>query len=280
VLLLGWLPLAYALGVWALLDWLLLGNPLYFLRSLAAHGGVFVRQAWPPPGALALTAALAALVALLLAAGMRRADGLLLALAALVAWGWHIFLRTASAAWVGDAAAPLALLLALAALGRLAQGMGGRGIYAAAILAPLVTVMALKEDRAASCAARPEQVWNNAELCRAVEADVRTRTPYGRVFVCGYEGLALLHDQPRGRLLPNLDLHIGELRRLYYGQTLFILIHRPIGRAAADSIHWRHPDSYRLGLERTLYERDFGGEWRLFKVVGAPTEEQLRAWRK
>ena len=115
---------------------------------------------------------------------------------------------------------------------------------------------------------------------QAVEADVRARTPYGRVFVCGYVGLAVLHDQPRGRLLPNLDLHVGELRRLYYGQTLFILVHRPIGRAAADSVHWRFPDSYRLGLERTLYARDFGEEWRLFKVVGAPTEEQLRAWRK
>ncbi len=283
VLLLGWLPVVYALAVWALLDWLLLGNPLYFVHPLAA-AGVLAWRGWvPEPTTMMVLTTVPAAVALLLALIRRRADDAVLGGLALAAWIWMELVRAASASWVADAAGPLALLLGIAALVRGARRITRRGgVLTAGLLAVLFAAVIWQPGRRS--APRVESVTvpqaRNAALCQAVEADVRARTPYGRVFVCGYEGLALLHDQPRGRLLPNLDLHVGELRRLYYGQTLFILVHRPIGRAAADSVHWRFPDSYRLGLERTLYARDFGEEWRLFKVVGAPTEEQLRAWRK
>lgn len=284
VLLLGWLPLAYALGVWALLDWLLLGDPIYFVRSLTAPGVLAWRKALPSGTVLLPLAGALAATACLLALARRRAAGdLLLGLLALGAWGWQELLRASSASWAAGAAEPLALLLAVVALVRVVRPRSGRGgAVTAGVLALLLAVGAWRDGHRQGLQVEPAAMrqTRDAALCREVEADVRARTPYGRVFVCGYEGLALLHDQPRGRLLPNLDLHVGELRRLYYGQTLFILVHRPIGRAAADSIHWRFPATYQLGLERAIYTRDFGDDWRLFTVVGAPTEEQLRAWRK
>jgi hypothetical protein len=44
-------------------------------------------------------------------------------------------------------------------------------------------------------------------------------------------------------------------------------------------VQGRFPDAYRDGMERTLHAGYFG-DWRLFEVVGAPSEEQLRNWRK
>ena len=51
VLLLGALPWIYALAVWALLNWLLLGHPLYFVRPLLA-ANVLVWRGWPDSGSI------------------------------------------------------------------------------------------------------------------------------------------------------------------------------------------------------------------------------------
>jgi len=221
------------------------------------------------------------------------------------AWIWAHVLTGYTADWSASAAAPLAMLLGVAAVVRTAvppakhapanEAMSGavaeaprawRPSVAVAVAGVVLLALAAgvwRDIRQTTLAerlavARRIVVRQNA-VFQSVPAYVQERTPYGRVFVCGYEGLGLLCNRPPNcRLTPNMDLHIGELRRLYHGQQLFVLIRRPEGRSAVDSIHWRFPGAYRHGIERTLYARDFG-EWRLFEVVGAPTEEQLRDWR-
>ena len=297
VLVLGWLPLLYAVGVWALLNRLLLGDSLYFLRSLTADS-VLVWKGWPGMGDAGHRLSVALGVT---AVGMgfwrRRSDGVWLGILTLGAWGWGRMLLGSSASWAETA--PLATMLGVVAVVRVAgpamhaapgseaQRFGEVALRLSALGMVSVTILALAvcawfDNRRVSCAERLAVARRSeaqaAAVCRSVETYVNGRTRYGRVFVCGYEGLALLRKASRNRLIPNLDLHVAELRRLYRGQTLFILVHKPIGRAVVDSVQWQFPEAYRDGMERTLHARYFG-DWRLFEVVGAPTEEQLREWR-
>ena len=94
----------------------------------------------------------------------------------------------------------------------------------------------------------------------------------------GYTGLDLQRGYTGDRLVPNLDLHIGALRRAYKGQNLYVLVPRPEGPARAESVFWKHPDIYTHGGDRLLFAEAFG-RWHLFEVVGAPTQEQLDEWK-
>lgn len=299
VLVLGWLPLVYAIGVWALLNRLLLGDALYFLRPLAADS-VLVWKGWPLLGGADLRMGLFfGIGAVVLGAWRRRPDAVLLGMLTVGAWGWDRLLTAASSGWA--ATTPMALLLGVVAvsratgsrvrpmeIGQTVESAERRRIPPMALASACLTMLALGgcfwiDPRRVSASERMAEARRSeahaAGICRKVEAYVNGRTRYGRVFVCGYEGLALLRATPRDRIIPNLDLHIPELRRLYHGQTLFILLHKPVGRAVADSVQGRFPDAYRDGMERTLHAGYFG-DWRLFEVVGAPSEEQLRNWRK
>jgi len=301
VLLLGWAPLLYALGVWALLDWLLLGHPLYFVQALFA-ARVHAWRGWPGAGGpVAVAAGVLALAAGAGAAWKRRADAGMLAGLALAALLWDGLLRAASAYWAAGAAVPLAALATVAALARLTgqaprppladdapmiaeeadAAVPARGALAVAGVALAVLAAAAVAGGRQACAARGRgaAAAQEAQLCREVEAYVAGRTPYGRIFACGYEGLALLRRQPRGRVLPNMDLHVATVRRAYRGQEIYLLVHRPAGLAAADSVHWRFPRAYQGEIEeRAMFSRDFG-DWRLFEIVGAPSADQLREWR-
>ena len=305
VLVLGWLPLLYALAVWSLLNWLLLGHPLFFVRPLfAAHALAW--HGWDDSGSIvARLIVVFGATAIALAAVRRRPDGAVLGVLGLGAWVWAHVLAGCSAGWAAGAAVPLALFLGVAAVARTvvppakpapagAPASGGReqappawrprmavavaGVVMLALAAGVWRdVRQTTVDDRLAVERRTER--RQAAVFQSVSTYVQEHTPYGRVFVCGYEGMGLLCNRsPESRLIPNMDLHVGELRGQYHGQHLFVLVHRPEGRAATDSIHWRFPGAYRHGLERTLYARDFG-EWRLFEVVGAPTAEQLHEWR-
>jgi hypothetical protein len=301
VLVLGWLPLVYALAVWALLNWLVLGHPLYFVRPAFAAGALAWRG-WPGSGSIVsrLIVVFGA-AAVVLAARRRRADGAVLGVLSLGAWVWAHVLTGLTAEWSATAAVPLALMLGVAGVVRTAlppvpvpavpEGVpppeqGWRPGVAMAVAALVLAALAAgvwRDVRQTSLAERLQLTRRlearRAVVCQSVSAYVRERTPYGRVFVCGYEGMGLLANRsPDSRLLPNMDLQLNELRRQYYGQQIFLLVRKPEGRAGVDSIHWRFPDAYRRGLERALFARDFG-DWRLFEVIGAPTENQLREWR-
>lgn len=305
VLVLGWLPLFYALAVWALINWLLLGHPFYFVQSLFSTN-VLVWHGWPESGSIVsrLVVVFCA-AAVVLAAVRRRPDGVVLGALGIGAWVWAHMLAGFTPNAPANAAVPLSLLLSVVAMVRtvvppppivayddvgyaaedlsvqtwrpgMAMAMAGvvlvalvagvwRDIHQTTLIERLVMARRMEVRRAI--------------VFQKVSDYVQERTPYGLVFVCGYEGLGLLCDRPPdSRLLPNMDLHVFGLRRQYHGQQLFVLIRRPEGRSAADSVHWRFPGAYRHGLDRAIFARDFG-DWRLFEVIAAPTTEQLRAWR-
>jgi len=276
-LLLGGLPPVYAFGVWMLLNRLVLGDPLFFVRSLGhlvPDAGLFLAALALP--ALALLPALLAVWILdgrseKPGAGAAGASAMLVALA--VAWlATDAVLVSYRIGWCGVTLRVCALSVLMIALARLKQPL-----YRLALSFGLFVWMSVFWFREAAPDERSET--GRGDLCREVESYVNARTPYGRVFVLGYAGLDLLRGCRSERLVANLDLHVGSLRRAYKGQNLYVLVPEPVGATRAESVFWRYPDIYTRGSERLLFARAFGN-WHLFEVVTAPTQEQLDEWRR
>lgn len=97
---------------------------------------------------------------------------------------------------------------------------------------------------------------------------VADKTPYGRIFVCGYDGIAASRGKYEVPVEPCLDLHLGELRNAYRKQQLFILVPEPKFENALESCVWRYGDVYSNGAQRLLFAEDFGS-WRLYEVISS-----------
>ena len=275
-LLLAWLPLFYALGVWLLMDRLVLGDALFFLRSVPT-----------------------------LVPDLRMFAGLLCAPAAwllpALILTWVLDARRVGAAWRSPAATALlmtfALMLVSVSVVLTRHGLGwDAALFNMCIFALLAAAMTRLRQPAYRLvlaltvivgfgsrwftASPPSDGAQTREHIRgAVEEHVNARTQYGRIFALGYAGLDLLSGYAGERVVPNMDLHIGSLRRAYRGQNLYLLVPRPEGAARAESVFWKHPDIYTQGGERLLFSGAFG-TWHLFEVVTAPTQEQLDEWKK
>lgn len=65
-----------------------------------------------------------------------------------------------------------------------------------------------------------------------------------------------------------LDFNFNRAVADYRGHHLFLLVHKPEGRSAMDSVHWKFDAIYELGDRATLYEDDFG-PWRLYEIIQA-----------
>jgi len=281
-LLLGGLPLVYAVSVWLLMNRLILGDALFFLRSLdflVPRLHTFVLAALSP--------------------------GLVLLPALAVTWVCDRRGEGTAGPGGGPTAASAVLIafaVALMASGRVLQAFGVGwntvALHVCALAVLMVALARLRQPVYRLAGALALFVWLSAswfgggsqgpvaaaerggtETCRQVEEYVTARTPYGRVFVLGYAGLDLLRGYSGERLLPNMDLHVGALRRAYPGQNLYVLVPRPEGIRRAESVFWKHPDIYELGGDRLLYAATFG-TWRLFEVISAPTQEQLDEWKR
>jgi hypothetical protein len=104
-----------------------------------------------------------------------------------------------------------------------------------------------------------------------LEREVLKRSRYVKVFVCGYESFPLLGARS-GRIFEHaLDFNFYKAAQDYRGHALFLLVQRPVGRSAMDSIHWKYGDFFVRGASSTLYYGDWGA-WRLFEIVQAPRE--------
>ena len=121
-----------------------------------------------------------------------------------------------------------------------------------------------------------EQTYRSSmmTLLQDVGKDVQKETPYGRVFICGYEGLGLPAFVGETAFTPCLDLYINELRTAYAGQQLYLLVPVPEGSKVTHSCVWRYDRLYENGAEHLLYAKDYGS-WRLYQVVSAPLASEL-----
>lgn len=274
-LLLAWLPPAYTLAVWLLVNRLILGDALFFLRSLhylVPHANAFVLTTLAP------TVAMVPALVIVWICDARRADeggaglraaGALLLLLALLMVGQARVLDYFGLDWSTALLHLCFLAILLMAVVRLPQPLYRLAIVLVVFVALSVRWFTVPLER--------EQSVSRAKICQEVEEYVQERTPYGRIFALGYSGLDLLRGYQGCKIVPNLDLHIGALRRAYKGQNLYLLVPEPKGAARAESVFWRHPNIYLHGGDRLLFCGKYG-TWHLFEVISAPTQEQLDEW--
>jgi hypothetical protein len=274
-LMLALLPLVYAWAVWASMSWVIMGNPLYFIANLPhlAFGlqdwhlihGAFHLVDW---FALILIAAAVGVL------GIQRrwqAACIVLLTALLIPIGRAL----ATSQLTEHDPIPILCLLPTAAilLPQLARERPRFALILPGALLALLLAADVYQFRitARTLRSRPDAASLSPEkrLLPQVADYVRARTQYAKVFVTGYQGLGLLHNNEDPLFVPSLDFNFNHARDSYYGQDLFILVHAPKGIAATDSIHWRFPEIYRLGSQSTLYAYEWG-DWRLFEIIQAP----------
>jgi hypothetical protein len=292
VLLVALLPLAYTIALWLLMCWLIMGDPLYAVRSLMAEGP------GPGPGETVIIpdvlwwsyAGLAVLVGWMLVLALRRHDrgGVCLAVLGLALPGAAGLMGLSERLWD---AAPLLLALLPAAILALGHWLAGRERMAAAVdvdssalrrrsavgvwllaflplvladMLPLSLSAGLPVNQPASCAAM------NMSWLPDLERHIRRQTRFAKVFVCGYGSFGLLQSQASPIFEHALDFNFEKSKHDYYGQVFYLLVNRPEQRSAMDSIHWQNRNIYLQGVKDALYDSDWG-DWRLFELIQAST---------
>jgi len=283
VLLVALLPLAYTTALWLLMCWLIMGDPLYAVKSLLVAGP-------GPGGALVLPdalwwcyAGLAVLVGWMLVLALRKHDrsGVCLALlglalpgaAGLMAWREQLW-DTAPLLLSLLPAAVLALGHWLATLETNAEGAAARcgrrtgGVWVLACLPLLADFVPLALSEGPLRTSPSSLIEQQTPWLPDLGRHIRLQTPFAKVFVCGFESFALLQNQASPIFEHALDFNFDKARHDYYGQVLYLLVHRPEQRNAMDSIHWKSRNIYVQGGKDALYDSDWG-DWRLFELIQA-----------
>jgi len=269
VLILGILPLVYAAGLWMLLCWLVMGDAFYFLRPLAQAASAAAPVLDPAglplsfwaPGALALfTVVLAGL------AGSRSAA--LLGASACAVHVAGLALNFAGLIPAGGSFGAVAPALSVAAVAALAHSRLPRQAAAPLTVATgaCIACFSFFSPRATPPLPQP------ANTAARVERHVAARSPHATVIVCGYDGFRLLRGSHSPVFVQSLDLDVRQVMADYAGHALFLLVPRPAGRAALESVHRKYPDIHRYGVDGALYDGDWNG-WRLFQLFPPPTSE-------
>lgn len=284
VLILTLLPLVYMAVLWVLMNRLIMGDCLYFVRSLSSP--IFARQALLPDSTIikgfhyiaACISALAAVISVLkkdragICLGTLGFSPLLLAL----------FMAAGGLLWdrvpVLFCLFPLCIMAIGYVIGVSGTIPSGRSRVLASLV-PLVMTVAtlLQSDPKETRAVQPDNFGSvmserNPQL-PLIEQHVLDRSRYARVFVCGYDSFLLLDPNTGPVFLHTLDFDFNKVKHDYPGHALYILVHRPIGRSAMDSIHWKYDRIFTLGSRGTLYDGDWG-DWRLFEIVQAEREKR------
>ncbi|MFO7870801.1 MAG: hypothetical protein R6V03_05150 [Kiritimatiellia bacterium] len=277
VLVLTLFPPVYVLAVWVLGNWLVMGDPLYFIRSLTS--GQLASQVRfasdDPVGAgYYLAGGLCAALALLCAVRSKQAPGFTALLAAApvvsvlwmnargILWGWEPVLASAGSMCV--------LALGHVSGGRAAGGKMAAVISAAAALG-VVASLWLWGSAPSEAAGKDGPAGADLDWVTDLKRRVLTCSRHAAVFACGYDSLIFADKaKPDSVVIPSLDFDFDRVRTAYPGRRLYVLVPRPEGVNSAESVFRRHRRFYDRGGERTLAAGRWGDGWRLFEIIQAP----------
>ena len=279
--LIGWLPVIYIFGTWVMLNWLIMGDPVFFLRSLTTYGqesGFPLLVVIFAPGILLL--GYLTIVTLFYRGQEDCAatvwNNRLLALLIVIAASGYIYgLSCLGLKWCASELLLSLLLIALIFCGRFFESRVLVVVSCAAFVVLAIWLGSALTPYSSNLPGADERQALRSE----VEDYVVARTKYGRVFVPGYTGLSLLQDYEGSLLVPNLHFRVNILRQEYFGQDLYVLVAKPEGVTAMEDIFSAYPGIYQYGCERLLYAQNFG-EWHLFQFVSAPTWRELQSTKK
>ena len=274
-IILGVVPAFYTIGLWVLMNWLIMGDWLYFVRPL------FQLRIDPTPQTVmgltrfhcAVTAAM--LLPLLAGALWRRRAGVYNAVAVASLAVLALLLRAHELLWPSSSILIVlfpAALLGIGLVTRLVRGLSPAAAVVPGMLPLALTVLMLSghlppaqpEHSTLADVQRERNLWRHR-----IRAHVLDRSQYGMVFCCGFDSFRLLGHESGDLFVHALDFNFNKAKDDYYGHRLFVLVPRPVGRSRLDSVHWKYPAIYTLGHRNALYDGDWG-HWRLFEVIQAP----------
>lgn len=284
VFILAFFPLLYTVGLWMLMNWLVMGDALYFARSLFTPRSIRDMVPGSPVGITVFHYASAAvsLVLAILALARKNRAGVCLGILGFSPLPFALLMGAKGLLW--EPVPVLFCLFPFAVLSTtyLAVVMSAKPSRRSVI--PVIAVLLIitgtvdwrypagkvAEKRAGSYG--PASTDQNRWLPR-IERHVLSRSKYATVFVCGYDSFPLIGSHPGVVFVHSLDFNFDKAEKDYPGHDLYVLVHRPQGRSAMDSIHWKYPRIFTLGSRTTLYDADFG-DWRLFEIIQAPTDRK------
>lgn len=273
VLIIGIMPTAYILSLWFLMNWLIMGDVLYFLKplwkvnllpALESGGGAKL-------GLLHLACGLIPAFTAGISAGSRNRTGVLWSMFALLMFLSVLLFRHVGMLWrdthILGVLPIFVFFTSVASMGHVGGGVvaGWRKLL---IVLPLAVLVLSYAD-----STRKEDIEVAEPQLPLIERHVIGRSRYAKVFVCGYDSFELLRGTKSDVFAHALDFNFNKSKNDYKGHDLFIMVKKPVGRGSGDSIHWKHMDIYTLGSEETLYDADWG-EWRLFQVIQPPRESR------
>lgn len=273
---LGMLPLVYVLGLWFLMNWLVLGDAFYFVRSLPGFSGSVSNSA-TQAGILPMDWCMLSAPGVLMLVSLVRRDraGAWMAILAATPLVAAVFMESYGLLWsrapVLLAATPFALFCAAMIPDRTTGSRTARSLLVMAVPVLLTGVgiaQTLRNDGTGDTTL--EQVLaERRTILAGVEKHVLSRSKYSKVFVCGYEGFMLLDRKASPVFVHSMDFNFNKATQDYRGHSLYLLVNRPVKKSGMDSIHWLYRDIYRFGAIDTLYEGDWG-DWRLFEILTPP----------
>lgn len=263
----GLLPLVYILGLWMLANWLIMGDFIFFLRSLPSAW----RQTHPAVSGLddlllCLAVPTTVGIALLLIGrkmGERKWTGMaILILSAVVASTFFI-----SHGSPGATASSLVASFALAtmAMGRFQLACGRWDRRAVAVCIVALTV-AGSFGLLPAAEAEPEATGPGLETISQIAEQIASESRHARVFVCGYESFGLLGHLRDPEFVRSINFDFVDVGALYRGMATYVLVKKPEGRSAVDTVHWKYTDLYGWGCEGAVFAADYD-DWRLFELV-------------
>ena len=281
VILLAVFPAIYAVGIWVLANWLIMGDALYFVRSLLFAG--------PVRGALTAGDLGSSLFLLLCGMGgavltgdallRRDGRGLCLGLLAVAPLGVAWILSLRHYLWETVPLVFSLLPLGVLSLGYLLKSRPAMAGGLRTTVAAMPLIMAGLAWQVPGTAAfgygrsgADQMVSEGAAWQSRIGAHVLRQSPFSKVFVCGYGSFGLLGARDDRLFVHSLDFNFYRAAHDYVGHSMYMLVHRPVGRMAMDSIHWKYDMLYTQGAYSTLYYGDWG-DWRLFEIIRGPREE-------
>jgi hypothetical protein len=286
VLILTLLPTVYIFALWILSNWLVMGDALYFthsfvplFRNSVAHCGTATRIS----SAHYLTS-WTAVVALVVSIARKNRDGIFIGILGIVPMLLGLFLASRGVLRPSSPILYCLYPLTILAVVYSAEKQGPDLHLPETGLAPLIwpyllslvpivltAIMILMPNPWGAVSKESEEEVanvseNHSELLAAVGRDVRMRSPHSKIYICGYDSLIMVGPDTNSLFLRSLDLNFNKAKSDYPGYALYVLIHRPEGRSAMESIHWKYDGIYDLGAPGILYDSDYG-DWRLFEII-------------
>ncbi len=274
VLTLGLLPIVYSGLLWILMNWLIMGDPFYFLRSFAttssASGNVMLEQCRVTGPYVVFC--IIPLLLVIFSAIARDGNGLTFGIMAFAPILCGLLFSHKGMLWPSSGLLHINLVLGILSLGYLlcVSSVATKIKRARHILAiiPLLLSLLTYLMPSPTLADRPAAVtgWlDDLKMHVKTQHDER-KANFIKIYVCGYDSFRLLKGLEDPMLLHSLDLDFSKAVTDYPGHQLYILVSEPIGRKAMDSIHWKHNMLFEQGEDVLLYDSDWHG-WRLFEII-------------